>query len=63
MIERVEKLINEFRVEKSKFPDNEGNYILYHHSETIHGECWRRIMKGTKKDCLAYKKKLINGKL
>ena len=63
MIEKVEKLINELKVEKAKFPDNEGNYILYHHSETKRGECWRRIMKGSKKECLAYKRYLMNERL
>ncbi len=50
-------------IDKSKFPDSDGNYVLFHYSETKRGSNWRGIFKGTKKECLEYKLNLINGKI
>ena len=48
-------------IDKSKFPDSEGNYILWLWTKTKRGECWRGLFKGTKKECLEIKLELING--
>ena len=50
-------------IDKSKFPDEEGNYVLFHYSETERGYNWRGIFKGSKKECLEYKLKLIHGEI
>lgn len=50
-------------IDKSKFPDKDGNYVLFHYSETKRGSNWRGIFKGTKKECLEYKLNLINDKI
>ena len=49
-------------IDKSKFPDSDGNYVLFHYSETAHGCNWRGIFKGSKRECLERKLELINGK-
>lgn len=51
----------EIKIEKSKFPNEDGNYIVFLHRFTIHGDSWKRIFKGTFKDCQLFKKKLLNG--
>lgn len=48
------------KIEKSKYPDDIGNYVLFLHNETKHGESWKRIFKGTRKECLIYRKNLEN---
>ena len=50
----------EIKIEKSKFPDDEGNYVVFLNTETIHGSSWRRIFKGTFKECQNFKKKDLN---
>lgn len=49
------------KVEKSKFPDEEGNYVVFLHRFSLHGDSWKRIFKGTFKECQAFKNKLLNG--
>lgn len=36
-------------ISKSKYPDEQGNYILWLYSETKHGCSWRGLLKGSKK--------------
>ena len=50
----------EIKIEKSKFPDDEGSYIVFLHRYTIHGDCWKRIFKGSFKECQAFKKKCLS---
>lgn len=46
-------------IEKAKFNDEEGKYILYGYSETERGSCYRRLFRGTKKECLEKRKNLM----
>lgn len=55
-MEKVKKLI----VEKSKFPDNDGKYVLWLYSKTKHGKCWRGLFKGSRKECIEKKLAMIN---
>ena len=59
----IKKKINKLIINKSKYPDEDGNYVLFHYSETNHGCNWRRIFKGSENECLEYKLKLMNVKL
>lgn len=59
----MEKKKKEFKILKSNYPDESGDYILWIHSHTKHGENWRGIFKGSRKDCLIKKQKLLNGEL
>lgn len=56
-MEKVKKLLI---VEKSKFPDSEGKYILWLYNKTKRGECWRGLFKGSKKECIEKKLAIIN---
>ena len=47
-------------VEKSKFPDNAGKYVLWLYSKTKHGEGWRGLFKGSKKECIEKMLAMIN---
>lgn len=49
----------ELIVDKSNQPDKEGNHILWLYSKTERGECWRRIFKGTRKECFNKKRELL----
>lgn len=46
-------------VEKAKLEDEEGKYILYGYTETERGSCFRRLFRGTKKECLEKRKNLM----
>lgn len=46
-------------IEKAKFNDEEGKYILYGYSETEKGSCYRRLFRGTKKECIEKRKNLM----
>ena len=50
----------EIKIEKSKFPNDEGNYIVFLHRYTIRGDSWKRIFKGSFKECQRFKKKWLN---
>ena len=54
------KIKKELKILKSNFP--EGKYNLFLHNSTEHGESWRRIFKGSRKECINYKK-LLNEKV
>lgn len=56
-MEKVKKLLI---VEKSKYPDKDGNYILWSYNKTKCGECWRGLFKGSKKECIEKKLAMIN---
>lgn len=55
------KVNKKLKIEKSKFPNEDGNYVIFLQTETTHGSSWRRIFKGSWKDCTNYKKQLENG--
>lgn len=55
-MKKVKKLI----VKKSKFPDNDEKYVLWLYSKTKHGECWRGLFKGSKKECIEKQVAMIN---
>lgn len=48
-------------IEKARYKSDEGNYIIYLHSETEKGINYRRIYRGSKKACELRRKELING--
>lgn len=56
----MEKIKKEFVIEKSKYPEDSGRYVLYYHIESRYGSSWRRIFKGNYKDCINYRKGLLN---
>lgn len=56
-MEKIEKNVK-LKVEKSEFPDEEGTHLLVQHSVSNHGYGYRRLFKGTYKECLEKKKEL-----
>lgn len=48
------------RVEESKYPDDEGKYILVLESETERGYNFERIFKGNKRECYKEKRRILN---
>ena len=56
----MEKIKKELLIEKSRYPEDNAKYILYYHIETKHGCNWRRIFKGKYRECLDYKRSLLN---
>lgn len=50
--------MQKLKVEKSYFPDDEGTHLVVLYSNTKYGQGFRRIFKGSRKECLEYKKKL-----
>lgn len=56
----MEKIKKEFVIEKSRFPEENGKYVLFYHIESEHGSNWRRIFKGNYKECINYRKGLLN---
>lgn len=49
----------ELIVDKSNQPDKDGNHILWLHVKTEKGESWRRIFKGTRKECFDKKREIL----
>lgn len=47
------------RVEESKYPDEDGKYILVLESETERGCNYERIFKGNKRECYREKRRLL----
>lgn len=56
----MEKIKKEFVIEKSRFPEENGKYVLFYHIESEHSSNWRRIFKGNYKECINYRKGLLN---
>lgn len=54
------KIKKELKIEKSIYPDDTGKYILFLHNKTEHGESWKRLFKGSRKECLIYRKEIEN---
>ena len=54
------KIKQKLIIEKSNFQED-GNYILFLHNSTKRGDCWRRIFKGSRKECLLVRNRLLNG--
>lgn len=55
-MKKKQKLI----INKSVYPEDKQNYILWLYSETKHGSCWKGLFKGSRKECVEKKLKLIN---
>ena len=49
----------ELKIEKSKYPNEDGTYTVFLHRWTIRGDSWKRIFKGTYKDCREFKKRML----
>ena len=57
------RLIDKYIVEKSKEPNEHGNYILFHETKTLRGYNYQRVFKGSFKECHAEKKKRLKKRL
>lgn len=53
------KIFKKLIIEKTKLEDEEGNYILYGYTETLRGFCYRRLFRGTKKECIEKKREIL----
>ena len=50
--------MKKLKVEKSAFPDEEGTHLVVLYSTTKYGRGFRRLFKGSYKDCKKFKKEL-----
>ena len=57
------RLVDKYHVEKSKEPNEHGNYILIHETKTLKGFNYQRVFKGNFKECHEEKKKLEKARL
>ena len=55
---RKMRLIDKYKIEKSKYPNEHGNYILFHITKTLRGCNYQRVFKGSFKDCYKEKQRL-----
>lgn len=56
------KLLDRYKIEASKEPNNDGNYVLFHEIETLRGYNYQRVFKGSYKECCKEKNRLENEK-
>ena len=54
------KIKSRYVVEKSKFPDDDGTHVVFYESETLGGSCYKRVFKGTFRECQEFKKEREN---
>lgn len=52
-------LFKKLFIEKARFNDEEGNYILFGYTQSEKGFCYRRLFRGTKKECTLKKKEIL----
>lgn len=52
------RLVDKYYVEKSKEPNDNGKYILFHEVKSLRGYNCQRVFKGSFKQCHIEKKKL-----
>lgn len=57
------KITNKYVIQKSKEPDDEGDYVLFHESSSKRGMNCQRVFKGTYKECQQRKKEKLNAKV
>lgn len=50
--------MKKLKVEKSMYPDDEGTHLVVLYSNTKYGRGFRRLFKGSYKECQEYKKEL-----
>lgn len=50
--------MKKLKVEKSMYPDDEGTHLVVLYSNTKYGRGFKRLFKGSFKDCQKYKKEL-----
>lgn len=55
---RKMRLIDKYKIEKSKYPNEHGNYILFHITKTLRGCNYQRVFKGNYKSCIEEKERL-----
>lgn len=54
------KIKSRYVVEKSRFPDDDGTHIVFYESKTLGGSCYKRVFKGTFRECQEFKKEREN---
>lgn len=55
---KVMRLVDKYKVEESREPDERGSHIVFHITETLRGCNYQRVFKGSFKDCQEEKKRL-----
>lgn len=51
--------MKKLKIELSKYPEKDKEYILFLYSETKRGFSVRRIFKGTKEECKRFKNECV----
>ena len=54
----MRKIKQKLLIEKSNY---DKDYILFLHNSTKYGDGWRRLFKGSRKECSLFRKRLLNG--
>lgn len=54
---------SKYVVRQSKYPDDDGNYVVMYISDSEHGHNEQRIYKGTQKECYLVKTLKEGGKI
>ncbi len=57
------RIMNKYVIQKSKEPDDEGDYVLFHETSSKRGMNCQRVFKGTYKECLERKREILNEKV
>ena len=52
------KLLDRYKIEESKEPNDEGEYVLFHEIKSLRGYNCQRVFKGNFKQCHIEKKRL-----
>lgn len=52
------RLVDKYRVEKSREPNDEGTHIVLHETESLCGFGFQKVFKGSYKECCLKKKQL-----
>lgn len=48
-----------YEIEKSLYPNDKGDYILFCYTETKKGSCIRKIFKGSRKECFLKRQEIL----
>ena len=55
----MEKIKKELIIAKSRYPEDKDNHVLFLHTKTKRGESWRRVFKGSYKECITFRAEMI----
>lgn len=54
------KLKSKYIISKSNYPNDDGTHVVFYESETLNGVGYKRVFKGSYKECQNFKKEREN---